>query len=249
MLSTERRDTVLLITLDRPEKRNALHPEMIRALSSALAQVEQDRSLGVVVITGAGKSFCAGLDLGHLASLNGDIRVAYLETFFSLFQQIYQLPQPVIAAVNGPAVAGGFDIAAACDLRVCSPEAMFAQTELMLGITQIMYPLYEIIGLGRAKELALTAEPISAEDAYRIGLVNHVYPGAHLLEEAWRLAQTIASRPRQAVFDTKRLSREVIEPPMAAAAGRMLAVMSERLRSEEHRVELERYVARLKRRI
>src|SRR2546425_8104901 len=196
MLRTERRDAVLLCTLDRAEKRNALHPDLIQALASTLEQAGSDASLGVVVLTGAGNTFCSGLDLTHLASLGSEQKVAYLRSFFALFQQIYELPQPVIAAINGPAIAGGFDIAAACDLRLCSPAATFAQTEVLLGITQILYPVYKVIGLGRAKELALTAEAITAEEACRIGLVNRMYPAERLLDQAMRLAGALAAETR-----------------------------------------------------
>ena len=106
MLRTEHRDAVLLCTLDRAEKRNALHPDLIQALASTLEQAGSDASLGVVVLTGAGNTFCSGLDLTHLASLGAEQKVAYLRSFFALFQQIYELPQPVIAAINGPAIAG-----------------------------------------------------------------------------------------------------------------------------------------------
>jgi len=248
MLRTERRDAVLLCTLDRAEKRNALHPDLIQALASTLEQAGSDASLGVVVLTGAGNTFCSGLDLTHLASLGSEQKVAYLRSFFALFQQIYELPQPVIAAINGPAIAGGFDIAAACDLRLCSPAATFAQTEVLLGITQILYPVYKVIGLGRAKELALTGEPITADAAERIGLVNRVHPAESLVEQAMKLAERLASRPRQALFATKRLSRDVIEVNTEAAITMMFQVISERLESDEHRREIQRYLAGLKQR-
>src|SRR2546426_9433278 len=134
MLRTDRRDAVLLCTLDRAEKRNALHPELIQALASTLTQAGSDASLGVVVLTGAGNTFCSGLDLTHLSGLEVHQAVDYLRSFFDLYRQVYELPQAVIAAINGPAIAGGFDLAAACDLRVCSPAARFAQTELLLGL-------------------------------------------------------------------------------------------------------------------
>jgi len=248
MLKSEQRDAVLLLTLDRPDKRNALHPDLIRSLSEALTQAGTDTSLGAVVLTGVGSTFCAGLDLTHLTSLGVEEKVDYLRSFFALFMQLYELPQPVIAAINGPAIAGGFDIAAACDLRLCSPAATFAQTEVLLGITQILYPVYKVIGLGRAKELALTGEPITADDAHRIGLVNRVHPAESLVEQAMKLAERLAARPRQALFATKRLSREVIELSSEAAFTRMFQAISERLRSDEHRREIQRYLAGLKQR-
>ncbi|HYN25296.1 MAG TPA: enoyl-CoA hydratase/isomerase family protein [Pyrinomonadaceae bacterium] len=248
MLIVERRNSVLLITLNRPEKRNSLHPDLIRELAQALTQTETDETLNAVVITGAGTSFCAGLDLIHLLSLDAENKFAYVQTAFALFHRLYTLPQPVIAAINGPAMAGGFDLAAFCDFRLCAPEAKFAQTEILLGLTQIMYPLYKVIGMGRAKELALTGEAISAEEAYRIGLVNRIYPSEELLEQALKLAETLAKRPREALFATKRLSRELIEMDTESAMNRIFEAFSERLRSEEHRHEIENYVTSLKRR-
>ncbi len=248
MLIVERRNSVLLITLNRPEKRNSLHPDLIRELAHTLTQTETDETLYAVVITGAGTSFCAGLDLIHLLSLDAENKFAYVQTAFALFHRLYTLPQPVIAAVNGPAMAGGFDLAAFCDFRLCAPEAKFAQTEILLGLTQIMYPLYKVIGMGRAKELALTGEAISAEEAYRIGLVNRIYPSEELLEQALKLAETLAKRPREALFATKRLSRELIEMDTESAMNRIFEAFSERLRSEEHRHEIENYVTSLKRR-
>src|SRR5215510_7474412 len=181
MLIIERRANILSLKLNRAEKRNSLHPDLIDHLSNALDDAADDESLSVVVITGAGTTFCAGLDLNHLLGLETEGKVAYLETVFSLFRQIYTLPQPVIAAINGPAMAGGFDLAAFCDLRFCSPDAKFAETEVLLGITQILYPLYKIIGLSRAKELAFTGEAITAEEAYRIGLANRLFSVEELL--------------------------------------------------------------------
>jgi len=248
MLISARKNAIFQLMLNRPEKRNSLHPDLISALAQTLTQIGKDDSVNVVILTGAGPSFCAGLDLIHLLSLDAEARVAYMQTFFELLQQLYAHPQPIIAVVNGPAIAGGFDLAALCDLRLCSPEATFAQTEVLLGITQIMYPIYKVIGLGRAKELALTGEAISAEEAHRIGLVNRIYPSSELLDQALKLADTIASRPRQALFATRQLSRELIDMNTGSAFKRMFEVISERLRSEEHRQEAKRYVVQLKQR-
>ena len=239
----ERRDSVQVITLNRPEKRNSLSPDLIGQLSLVLAEAEADAALRVVILTGAGSSFCAGLDLMHLAQLDSNERVDYMQSAFSLFRQLYELRQPTIAAVNGPAMAGGFDLAAFCDIRICSRSAQFAQTEILLGLTQIMYPVYKAIGLGRAKELALTGKPISAEYAEQIGLVSGVYPETTLMDAAGELASHIAARPSAAVEATKRLGRDLIEMDFDSAMTRMLEVIETRLLSEEHRVALADYVA------
>lgn len=247
MLAIERRADVLLLTLNRAEKRNSLHPDLIGQLSNALGDAANDGSLNVVIITGAGTTFCAGLDLNHLLGLEIEGRVAYLEAVFALFRQIYAMPQPVIAAINGPAVAGGFDLAVMCDLRICAPAATFAQTEILLGLTQIAYPLYKIIGFGRAKEMAMTGDAIGADEAYRIGLVNRIYPDDELLEEALKLALKLASRPRQALFESKLLSHELLDLDTASAFERMKGAIIERLATEEHRRKADEYVERLKR--
>lgn len=248
MLIIEQRDAVLLITLNRPEKRNALHPDLVGELLDKLDNAANDATINVVVITGDGPSFCAGLDLGFLLSQEYEGKIAYLETVFAMFQQIYTQPQPVIAAVNGPAIAGGFDLAVMCDFRLCSPAAKFAQTEILLGLTQMIYPLYKIIGLGRAKELAMTGEAINADEAYQMGLVNHVCAPEELIERTMKLAEMLASRPRQALFETKRLARELIDLDTPSAFRRMGKAIRDRLRSEEHKQMAEEFVLRLKQR-
>jgi enoyl-CoA hydratase/carnithine racemase len=248
MLITERRAGVLVLTLDRPRKRNSLHPELIGRLRTALDEAEADDEVRVVVLTGAGPAFCAGLDLHHLIGLDDAGRVEYMRSAFVLFRRIHDLRQPVLAAVNGPAMAGGFDLAAFCDLRFCATDARFAQTEILLGLTQIMYPVYKVIGLSRAKELAMTGATITAEEAFRIGLADRVFPTAELIRETLRFAQALAANPPRALFDTKRLSREILEMDTASALARMFDTIAARLRSDEHREALESYIERLHRR-
>lgn len=248
MLIIEQRGAVLLLTLDRPEKRNALHPDLIARLTHTLEQAAQNPNVNVVIITGAGKSFCAGLDLGFVLEASFEDKVAYLESVFFMFQQIYTQPQPVIAAINGPAIAGGFDLSVMCDFRLCSPAATFAQTEILLGLTQMIFPLYKIIGLGRAKELAMTGEVIHSNEAHRIGLVNHVCEAEQLLSSTMSLAETLASRPRAALFETKRLTRELIDVDTQTAFRRMGKAIRDRLQSEEHTKMATEFVAKLKQR-
>lgn len=248
MLITEQRGAVLLLTLNRPEKRNALHPDLIAKLTSTLEAAAENPDVNVLIITGAGKSFCAGLDLGVVLESSFQDKVAYLESVFGMFQQIYTQPQPVVAAINGPAIAGGFDLAVMCDFRLCSPAATFAQTEILLGLTQMIFPLYKIIGLGRAKELAMTGEVIHSNEAHRIGLVNHVCDPEQLLSSTMSLADTLAARPRDALFETKRLTRELIDVDTATAFRRMGKAIRERLQSQEHQKMAAEFVAKLKQR-
>lgn len=231
---SEREGAILTLTLNRPEKSNSLHPDLVKELSSALRAAEADNTVSVVVLTGAGRSFCAGLDLSLLVSWTIEQKIEYLRTATAIFQLVWSLPQPVIAAVNGPAIAGGFDLAAFCDIRLAAHEALFSQAEINIGLTQIVHPLYKSIGLARAKELAMTGQSISGEEAYRIGLVNHVYAKEELMPRAMEMARVLASKPRGALFETKRLTRELIDLDTARALEEIGSTFLRCLESEEH---------------
>jgi enoyl-CoA hydratase len=231
----EREGAILTLTLNRPEKSNSLHPDLVTELSKALRNAEADSTLNVIVLTGAGRSFCAGLDLSLMVSWTIEEKIEYLRIATGIFQQVWSLPQPVIAAVNGPAIAGGFDLAAFCDIRLAAREALFGQAEINIGLTQIVHPLYKSIGLARAKELAMTGQSISGEEAFRIGLVNHVYAKEELMPRAMEMARVLASKPRGALFETKRLTRELIDMDTASALEEIGSTFLRCLESEEHR--------------
>lgn len=234
LVLSEQQGAILLLTLNRPEKSNALHPDLVQELSTALAAAAADATLSVVIITGAGRSFCAGLDLELLINWTMAEKLAYLETVTQVFHRVWVLPQPVIAAVNGACIAGGFDLAAFCDFRLAAEEAIFGQAEINLGLTQIIHPLYKSIGLARAKELAMTGQNISAAEAYRIGLANHVYPRAELLAEAMAMAEVLAAKPRHALFETKRLTRALIDLDTASALAEIRQSFRRCLEADEH---------------
>lgn len=246
MLKVETRGAVAVLTLDRAARGNALHPDLIVRLLSELTRLEESDAVRVVVITGAGRNFCAGLDLDELAGLDADGALAYMRSAFDLFMRVHELRQPVIAAVNGAAVAGGFDLAAFCDVRLCSSDARFAQTEIRLGLTQIPYPVHHVIGAGRARDLALTGRMIPAAEAHRIGLVSEVHPPDQLMTATLALAGDLAQRPPQALFATKRLCREVITPDFDSTMTRTYEVIADRLQSAEHAAALDAYLADLR---
>lgn len=250
LVLSHREGAVLTLTLNRPDKSNSLHPDMVKQLSAALKGAEADTALSVLVITGAGSSFCAGLDLELLVSWTTEQKLAYLDTVTRIFRSVWSLPQPVIAAVNGPAIAGGFDLAAFCDIRLAAKEAIFGQAEINIGLTQIIHPLYKSIGLARAKELAMTGQNISADEAFRIGLVNHVYPGEELMQRAMELAAVLASKPQGALFATKRLTRELIDLDTNTALDEIGKTFRVCVASDEHRRRVaEVYESMRKRRI
>src|SRR5215471_11720717 len=227
--------SVLTLTLNRPERSNSLHPDLVSQLSKLLLEVEAEPDRLVVVITGAGSTFCAGLDLELLLNWTTDQKLAHLENVIKVFRRIWALPQPVIAAVNGAAIAGGFDLAAFCDIRLAAREAIFGQAEINIGLTQVIHPLYKSIGLARAKEMAMTGQNISADEAYRIGLVNHVYSRDELMARTMDLASMLGSKPRHALFATKRLTRELIDLDTDAALDEIQKSFRACLESEQHR--------------
>ena len=247
LVLSERQGAILLLTLNRPDKSNSLHPLLVQQLRTALEAAASDDTVNVVIITGAGRSFSAGLDLSLLVSWTMEEKLAYLGTVTRVFRAIWELPQPVIAAVNGPCLAGGFDLAAFCDLRLAAEEAIFGQAEINIGLTQIIHPLYKTIGLAQAKELALTGQNISADEAYRIGLVNHVYPQAELLPQALALAALLAAKSRMALIETKRLTRELIDLNTAAALEEIERTFRGCLESEEHQQRVAEVYAKIHR--
>lgn len=248
MVLSHRDRGILTLILNRPGKSNSLHPDLVAQLSQALTDAEQDEDLIVVVITGAGRAFCAGLDLELLTTWSAEEKVSYLETATGLFGRVWRLRQPVIAAVNGPAIAGGFDLAAFCDFRLAAREAIFGQAEINLGLTQIIHPLYKSIGLARAKEMAMTGINITAEEAHRIGLVNHIYAREELMERTMEFARLLASKPREALFETKRLTRELIDYDSEKAMNKMTSSIRQRLRSGEHQQSVTDFYNNLRKR-
>lgn len=248
LVLSHREGAVLTLTLNRPGKSNSFHPDMVKQLSAALKGAEADNAVSVVVITGAGSSFCAGLDLELLVSWTTEQKLSYLETVTRVFRRVWSLRQPVIAAVNGPAIAGGFDLAAFCDIRLAAKEAIFGQAEINIGLTQIIHPLYKSIGLARAKELAMTGQSISADEAFRIGLVNHVYPREELMSRAMEMAAVLASKPPGALFATKRLTRELIDLDTNTALDEVGKTFRDCLASDEHCRRVAEVYASLKKR-
>jgi enoyl-CoA hydratase len=199
----KKKENVGTLTINRPDKLNAISNELTAELHTLLSELEKDEELKALIITGAGdKAFVAGADIKELADRDARIGRRVSRERQAVFSRIENLPVPVIAAVNGYALGGGLEIALACNIRLCSEKAQFGAPEVKLGIipgdggTQ---RLPRLVGLGRAMEMILTGDFIDAQEAYRIGLVNKVFPHEELMDKAMELAQKIASRPPLAV--------------------------------------------------
>jgi len=206
----DRRGAVALLTINRPDKLNALNNQVHREGVLALDELKRDESVRVLVITGAGeKSFIAGADISEF---EGQTPVTQRNQFNekTLFNALDAFPKPVIAMVNGFCLGGGNELAMACDLRIASESARFAQPEINLGImcggggTQ---RLTHLIGEGRSMEMVLTGDMIDAETAHRFGLVNHIYPADQLEAETMKLAEKIAEKAPIAL----QLSKEAVK--------------------------------------
>jgi 2-(1,2-epoxy-1,2-dihydrophenyl)acetyl-CoA isomerase len=215
VLSLEREGHVATITLNRPEKLNALSRDLIDELHVALDEVSDDSDIRVLILTGAGRGFCSGADVGRqLESLEGrqaPPTAPQGPVITELGPHIRRIPQPVIAAVNGVAAGAGFAIALASDVRIASEAARFSCIFIKRSLvpdTAASYTLPKLVGNGIAREMALTGNIYSAQWALEKGLVNKVVPADKLLEEAMALANDIAANPPLSVRATKQLLNE-----------------------------------------
>lgn len=203
-LLTELQDGILTITINRPEKMNALNKDVINDLGTILDQVYTDPAIRSVILTGAGeKAFVAGADISEFTSLDATEGSALAQRGQDkVFNKIAQSPKPIIAAVNGFALGGGCELAMSCHFRIASDNARFGQPEVNLGLipgyggTQ---RLARLVGAGKAMELIMTGDMIAAEEAKSLGLVNHVFPLASLMEETRKIVLKINGKAPVAI--------------------------------------------------
>lgn len=203
----EVKDMVATITINRPKALNALNSQVLEELDAALDAVDLN-TVRCLILTGAGdKSFVAGADIGEMSTLTKAEGEAFGKKGNDVFRKLETFPIPVIAAINGFALGGGCEISMSCDIRICSDNAVFGQPETGLGITPGFggtQRLARLVSPGMAKQLIYSARNIKADEAYRIGLVNAVYPAGELIPQAEKLAATIAKNAPIAVRNCKK---------------------------------------------
>jgi enoyl-CoA hydratase/carnithine racemase len=210
------RPDIAVLTLNRPEKLNALSYELVESLHTALDGIATNNECRVVVLTGAGRGFCSGLDLtapnppdagGGTEFPRSGMR--WQERIADLTARLHRLRQPVIAAVNGPAYGGGFGIALACDIRIASESARFCTQFIKLGLggcdIGVSYTLPRIVGAGQAFDLILTARVVDAEEALRLGIVSRLSGEASVLDDALAVAETLCSYGKFGLETTKQV--------------------------------------------
>jgi methylglutaconyl-CoA hydratase len=210
---------IATIVLNRPEKRNAISPELIDDLLAALAELETSAAR-VVILTGAGKAFCAGMDLDALAALAANSPDQNLEDsrrMAQMFRAVYAFPRPTIAAVNGAAIAGGTGLATLCDFTLAVPEAKFGYTEAKIGFIPAIVSIFlrRQIGEKRARGLLLTGRLFDAAEAHALGLVTEIVPAEKLLPRAHELAQTLIAASPTSLTRTKKLLQSSSESELA----------------------------------
>jgi len=211
-LTLVQESSVATITLNRPDKRNAISTQMIDDLLAALEEVEF-APVRAVIITGAGSSFCSGMDLDSLRNLAAQSPAQNLEDsqrMARMFRRIWSFPKPLIAAVNGPAIAGGCGIATLCDFTLAVPEAKFGYTEVRIGFIPAIVSIFLIrqVGEKRARDLLLTGRILNADEARQIGLVTHIVEHSTIMDSARMLAASLVESSPTSLARTKRLMCE-----------------------------------------
>ncbi|BDB11933.1 enoyl-CoA hydratase/isomerase family protein [Thermus thermophilus] len=220
---------VAVVFLNDPERRNPLSPEMASSLLQALDDLEADPGVRAVVLTGRGKAFSAGADLAFLervTELGAEENYRHSLSLMRLFHRVYTYPKPTVAAVNGPAVAGGAGLATACDLVVMDEEARLGYTEVRIGFVAALVSviLVRAVGEKAAKDLLLTGRLVGAEEAKALGLANRIAPPGKALEEAKALAEEVAKNAPTSLRLTKELLLSL--PGMGLEDGFRLAALA-----------------------
>jgi enoyl-CoA hydratase/carnithine racemase len=243
-LLVEKKNHSLWITLNRPEASNAYSTGMVKALVEVLRNADIDNEIRVIVITGAGKNFCAGGDVkamkgksGMFAGESNELRETYQSGIQQIPQTISQLKTPIIAMVNGAAVGAGCDLAAMCDLRIASIDAIFAETFARVGLVPGdggAFFLTRLIGFGKAMEMFLTCKNVSAEDALKIGLVNQVVLPDELKTKTQELVDQLVSLPPIALQMTKKSVIHAYQNDLNSHLELMAAYQGITQRSSDH---------------
>lgn len=218
LLLRERRGSVLLLTINRPDKRNALNEPLRQCLIRALDEAAADAEVRAVVLTGAGdQAFAAGADITEFAGRT-PVELHERLTVRRVFDAIEGLPKPVIAAINGVCLGGGLELALACDIRIASATAKLGQPEVKLGLIPgggATQRLPRLVGEGTALRMILTGEPVTADEARRLGLVSEVMPGPALVDRSVSLGEALARNSPVALAAAKQAVRAALGLPMA----------------------------------
>lgn len=241
----EQKQHIAILTLNQPEMRNSISEiEMVDEFINALDKIANNKDLRCLIITGAGSAFSSGGNIKHMLNKEGmfegqanDVRENYANVIQRIPLALFNLNLPTIAAVNGPAVGAGCDLAMYCDMRVASENAMFAESFIKVGLIPGdggAWILPRIAGFARAAEMAFTGEAITAQQAYEWGMLNRLVKADELMGEAMALAQRIAKNPPQALRATKQLLRAGTSMPLDSLLQMSAAIQANLHQTEDH---------------
>ena len=235
----EKDGAIATVTIDRPKALNALNHQAITELHDCIDNIKDDASIRCVIITGGGeKAFVAGADISEMAKLDIIGAHALADRGQALMAKIERLPQPVIAAINGFALGGGCELLMACDIRLASDNAKIGQPEINLGIIPGYggsQRLPRLVGPGKAKQMTLTGDPINAAEAYRIGLIDEIYPAAELMLKAKEMAQKIASKGPLAIKAAKEAVNVALDVDLGTGTRHEASLFAARFGSEDQK--------------
>jgi enoyl-CoA hydratase/carnithine racemase len=233
----EKRPGYAIITMNRPREMNALSREMCRELQICFAELTDNAKISSVILTGGDYVFSAGRDIKELAALTTDEIDDYFKSISHFLKQIHAFNKPVIAAVGGIALGGGFNLVTVCDMIIASESAIFSHPELKFGLNPLFSLLRELVGTAKAKEIAMLGEPIGAKEALRIGLVNKVATPDTFMSEAIIMAEELSRRSVRAIEAVKKISH--LSPQLDAATAldiefSITALLFSRTECQEH---------------
>jgi len=246
MIKYEVRGGTGILTLNRPEKRNALHPDLVKAMKKQLSESALDESVKVLIITGEGKDFCAGADLAYLDKIKDFSSVENEKDsrdLAELFLQIYNFPKPVIAAVNGAAIAGGCGLASVCDFIVAHPDdSKFGYTEVKIGFLPAIVSIFLIrkIGEGNASQLLLSAGLINGKRGYEINLVN--YLSYKVLDTAIEVSDQLLKNSEVSIVETKKMIRAISNMSIESAVEYCIGLNTISRSSQDFKEGLEKFL-------
>ena len=201
---------VATVLINRHEKGNSLSPEVLTEMAELFEDLSVRTDVTVIILTGGEKIFAAGFDLDYIKTLRKGDNEAFIALYWRTYRSIKFCSVPVIAAIGGAAIAGGFDLTQMCDIRYASTRAKFSQREVLISLVPVLDPLWKIIGLGHAMEWSLTGKMIDVEEAYRLGFISTIFPEGSVVEETTKIARNMATCERTCLVETKKMTLDIL---------------------------------------
>ena len=239
---------ICIITLNRPHELNALSRGMRMELEECFERLEKDDSVKSVLLTGGDYVFSAGMDIKELSVLSEGQIDDYFKSITNYLSKIYLCKKPVVAAVGGIALGGGFNLVTVCDLIIASESAIFGHPELKFGLNPLFVPLWGRVGLAKAKEITMLGEPIGAREALRIGLINKVSPPDSFMKEALSIAGELSRRSAKAIEAVKRISDTVPRMDKGSALEHEFEISALLFSRAERKEHMRNFISELERR-